>query len=200
MSYWDQINTPLLNKNCFFWGDVLLRSNVFSLFWNGNISPLQKLSFFRIRDDTGAFTIIIFVDVVRYRIIAIGSAIYGSVQTVATCSLETCFDKDFFWRNRNLTCNFRIESFEHVSFWYCFDAISSLNHMMCHNFLCFYLQRKQSAFVHYIQRQVFLVASARSVAFLPIFSPWISLLRVFFLTTYCFLRKAFAREIPCSLQ
>ena len=29
--------------------------------------------------------------------------------------------------------------------------------------------RRQSAFVHYIQRQVFLVASARSVAFLPIF-------------------------------
>ena len=140
-----------------------------SLFWNGNISPLQKLSLFRIRDDTGAFAIIIFVDVVRYRIIAIGSAIYGSVQTVARCSLETCFDKDFFWRNRNLTCNFRIEGFEHVSFWYCFDAISSLNHMMCHNFLCFYLQRRQSAFVHYIQRQVFLVASARSVAFLPIF-------------------------------
>ena len=67
-----------------------------SLFWNGNISPLPKLSLFRIRDDTGAFAIIIFVDVVRYRIIAVGSAIYGSVQTVARCSLETCFDKDFF--------------------------------------------------------------------------------------------------------
>ena len=81
------------------------------------------------------------------------------------------FRQRFFWRNRNLTCNFRIEGFEtcillllfrmplvHWTIWFIFII-----------FLCFYLQRRQSAFVHYIQRQVFLVASARSVAFLPIF-------------------------------
>ena len=124
------------------------------LFWNGNISPLQKLNLFRIGGGAGAFVTIMFFNVVRYLLIAIGSAMYGSVQTVGRGSLQTCLYKYFFWKNRRCRTQ---RSFN----------ISSRTHMMCHDFTFLFslLRRRQSALVlHYIES-----APARSVVFLPSF-------------------------------